>query len=79
MPPLATPMVVVSAISRYLPLSTAFTDIIMLKIVMINSNLVSSEIKCAATKNHTDQIKNKSQDLLVNTTSIATRRVARDF
>jgi len=36
-------------------------------------------IKCTATNNHhIDQIKNKPQDLLVNTSS-ATRRVAKDF
>ena len=38
-------------------------------------------MKCTATKktqDHTDQIKNKLQDLLVNTSS-ATRRVTRRF
>jgi len=55
-PPLATPMVVVGAISRYLHLlgkhinsdCWAYMDIIMLKIVIINWNLVSSEIKYTA-------------------------------
>jgi len=53
-PPLATPMVVIGAISRYLALSTAFTmktlyfselGLIMPQTCDNQSNLVSSEIK----------------------------------
>jgi len=46
--------------------------------VIINSNLVSSDKYTATNNHHTDQNKNKPQDLLLNTSS-ATRRVASNF
>jgi len=54
----------------------------MLKIVIINSNFVSSEIKYTATKNHkTTHRSNQKQtrDVLVKILAVATRRIARNF
>jgi len=53
----------------------------MSKIAIINSILVSSEMQCAAyskQQDHTDQVKNKPQYLLL-TLPVANRRVARNF